>query len=121
MAYPSKSKGYRRISVDGAAFRWRFDTDTHESIVTLQGGEHSGQQASVVLTDVPNWWLSFPHNESRPVIVRPRHVEHLIRLALHRGWVPTAQQQPLRLPISWDTEFGTDDRMHSSTTVATSG
>lgn len=108
MAYPRKSKGYRRIIVDGAAFRWRFDTDGPETIVILQGGEHSGQQAWVTLTDVPNWWLSFPHSDRRPVIVQPRHVAHLIRLALSRGWTPAQQRNQINLPISWDAEFGND-------------
>ena len=105
MAYPRKSKGYRRIIVDGAAFRWRFDTDGPESSVTLQGGEHSGQQAWVTLTDVPNWWQSFPQSDYRPVVVRPRHVAHLIRVALSRGWTPTQQRSQVNLSISWHTEF----------------
>ncbi len=108
MAYPSKSKGYRRIIVDGEAFRWRFDTDGPEAIVTLQGGEHSGQQAWVTLTDVPNWWLSFPQSDRRPVIVQPRHMAHLIRVVLSRGWTPTQQRNQMNLPISWDAEFGND-------------
>ena len=108
MAYPRKNKGYRRITVDGAAFRWRFDTDGPETMVKLQGGGHCGQQAWVTLKDVPNWWLSFPHSDRRPVIVQPRHVAHLIRLALSRGWTPTEQRNQMNLPISWDAEIGND-------------
>lgn len=106
MAYPRKSKGYRRITVDGAAFRWRFDTDGPETVVTVQGGETSGQQAALVVTDAPSWWLSPQPVERPPVIVRPRHVAHLIRVALYRGWKPALQRPAMRLAVSWETEFG---------------
>lgn len=85
MSYPTKLKGYRRITVDGVPYRWRFDTDTHHSMVTLQGGICSGQQVAVIFTDVPDWWLSFPEVNSRHVSITPRYVAPLSALPWFEG------------------------------------
>lgn len=113
MAYARKSKGYRRITVDGVTCRWRFDTEGPETAVTLQAGASSGQQAAIVFADVPGWWQRSPSAEHRPPSVSPRHVARLVRIALQRGWTPTLPRSSLRLMLSWAAEFSDEAKAQS--------
>lgn len=88
MSYPSKRNGYRNIKVDGVAYRWRFDTETPDSMVILQNGTRSAQQAMVIFSHIPVWWQQSADPSSRAPGITPRHVASLVRLALAQGWTP---------------------------------
>lgn len=102
MSYAKKTRGYRRIAVDGQTYRWRYDTDTHECLLTLQHGLHSGQQAFVAISDISDHWLAFSEGVLKVAVVTPRMIPPLIRRALAQGWQPSENESPIRIEVRWE-------------------
>ncbi|QIF02482.1 hypothetical protein [Roseimicrobium sp. ORNL1] len=94
MSYAKKTNSFRRITVDGAVYRWRFRFAEHDSTMTLQGTESSGQQAIVTMRGVRDPWLNFPAPDVKLVTITARIARRMIQQALARGWKPTERIAP---------------------------
>jgi hypothetical protein len=89
MSYPTKTKGYRNITVEGVPYRWRFNSGKDHSTVTLQGSEPGGQQAIIKLRGWRDPWLNFSDGTAKSVTFSPKMVRRMIQEALAAGWQPT--------------------------------
>ena len=97
MSYAKKANGFRSITVEGAGYRWCFQSGRDNSTVTLQGRESGGQQAVVAMRGLRDPWLAFSDGDARIVSVTPRLVRRMIQQALARGWEPSRRAAPLTL------------------------
>ena len=79
MSYAKKANGFRRITVEGAGYRWCFRPGRDDSTVTLQGSESGGQQAIVTLRGVRDPWLAISDGDAQFVSVTPRVVRRMIQ------------------------------------------
>ena len=102
MSYAQKTRGYRKIIVDGQSYRWRFDTEVHTCSITLQHGTQSGQQAVVTLTDICDPWLAISDGRAKPFVITPRQIPPLIRRALAQGWRPADHLSHFNLTTTWE-------------------
>ena len=97
MSYPAKAKGYRRITVEGVCYRWRFVSGRDDSTVTLQGGDSGSQQAIVRVRGLRDPWVAFSEGTAKFVTVSPKMVRRMILQALAAGWQPEQRAAPIRL------------------------
>jgi hypothetical protein len=97
-------KGSRRIIVDRVAYRWRLRRKPTYSqalcwsplTYAVEHADNSGSTLVVTTNQAHsnNWF----ERESQPVL--PCDVNQAIRLALSRGWSPTAPGSPFQLDLS---------------------
>jgi len=96
MSYPTKTKGLRSITVDGARYRWRFHSGRDDSKVTLQSSDSGGQQAIVTLRGFRDPWLAFSDGYAKFVPIPPKLVRRMIHQAIAAGWKPARRAAPVR-------------------------
>jgi hypothetical protein len=99
-------KGSRLITVDGIIYRWRlrrrpsYNQACFDAPLTF-AIELAGADSSVLAVEIPD--VSHPGSlagtRSR-LIVRPAMVTAVLKIALSRGWQPTAPGFPFRLSVA---------------------
>jgi hypothetical protein len=84
------AEGMRPITVDGQAFRWRFD----DYVVVIPADKSSPQL-------IVEWgwkdWLEPGGPGNEPVVVTPKLVAAAIRFAITNGWAPEKSGPPFKL------------------------
>jgi len=96
MAYASKTRGFRQITVAGVRYRWRLHMHEHGSIITVQSAKaSSGQPAQAMLPDHPDPWIHFPTPVPN-ITVTPALVRRVVERALALGWRPQARVKSLQ-------------------------
>lgn len=100
MAFPSKTRGLRLITVNEAVFRWRFQASEWNSSLAVYG-EASGAPLQVTLRGWQDCWIVFPTPTlNSPTQIGPAFTRRAIEFALQNGWQPAGKGAPF--PIEWD-------------------
>lgn len=76
-------RGSRKIEVDGRVFRWVLSPDSGYAVVVVEQYDEPGQRLEAYTKYGSTVGLSRP--------VTPRSVAGVIRLAIVKGWQPTAR------------------------------
>ena len=99
MAYSKKTKGWRKIDVDGETFRWRFNV-SETGVLVLQGNKSSSQQLYVLMPEWFDPWLFVSHQhllKNHPTTITSKFAAEAIHFGLANGWKPQATGSPLQL------------------------
>ncbi len=103
MAYATKTRGFRLITVAGVRCRWRASVGEWDTLVTLQSACTKGaQQAQALVPDYTSSWLAFPELVSQFLVVTPALARRIIEQALALGWQPELRAAPLRFTVPAD-------------------
>ncbi|HEY0074440.1 MAG TPA: hypothetical protein VGB77_10080 [Abditibacteriaceae bacterium] len=101
MGYPKKTKGWRKIVVDGQTFRWRFTEDYYLQCgarVDIQA-EPNRQQLSIALADHFTW-VEFAKGtrgaKKNFFPITPKLTAKAILFGLANGWQPAQSAFPMR-------------------------
>lgn len=100
MTYPKKSKGWRKIVVDGQDFRWRYDDAYDGGLLKAQGTEPPGQQLEVEFLGYFSWvtFADIHRGVTRCFdSVTPKLAAETILFALANGWQPNRAAFPMRM------------------------
>ena len=100
MAFPSRTRGLRTITVNEAVFRWRFAPREWNSSPMVYG-EVSGAPLHVTLRGWQDHWLVFPTpTPNSPTPIGPAFARLAIEFALRSGWQPERKGAPFS--IEWN-------------------
>ena len=100
MAYATKTRGFRRITVAGVPCRWGVRMGEDDTVITLQSARvKSCQQVFVTLPGYSNSWLALPWERAarsiKFVVITPALVRRVIERACSLGWQPEMPAAPL--------------------------
>ena len=111
MTRPAKKRGFRQITINDKAYRWKLYPGADESTLKVATAEEGGQVLIVQLSDWRDPWLNISgfhmentalvlHTDAQnePAIISPKFVHSAILYALAQGWTPKSiQADPLHI------------------------
>lgn len=104
----SKKKS-RPITVEGQTFRYivstghRLDAGLFPLNITAQHQNGIGAKLTVHGLTTRDFWLDFangPRGSDEYLMLKPRHIEKLIRLGMQQGWQPEDAGPPFMINVS---------------------
>ncbi len=82
MAMPKKNRDWRKINVDGHAFRWKFDSDEKGGWVLVRRDESGSASVKIEIPWMKDPWINIREEMSPNIVsVTPKIVSDLIRKA----------------------------------------
>ncbi len=100
MAFPTRQRGLRSITVKGKAFRWRLKPGVPDSSLTIYG-LNSDLPLRVVLLGWKNFWAMFPfYTANAPEIIGPDFIRRAIEFGLENGW--NSEERGAAFKIEWE-------------------
>ena len=103
MAFPSRKRDLRSITVNDQIFRWRLSPKETHSVLVVYGPSTGHQPLSVTLRNWADRWLVFPRAvDNNPHHVTPKFVQSAIIFGLSQGWHPEAHGTATA--IEWNGE-----------------
>jgi hypothetical protein len=104
MAFPTRRRGLRSITVNGTVFRWRFTPGEKDSILIVYGHVTGCQALKVHLGSWLEWLgMYFPRAESQlPKIILPDFTRQAIESGLAGGWTP--DEKGVAFEMEWKDE-----------------
>lgn len=80
MALPKKKKGWRKITIDGKIYRWKFSADETSGWLTVRLDESGSPNFRIDLPGISDPWLRFQDGQTLEFTsITPKIVAEAIR------------------------------------------